>query len=387
MKIVLLSATNSRASGGLFYSIKNLGLSLMHHCQQEVCYVCHDDKYSSEDRITYKDLPLATYHVSSLPLLNKWGYSKDLIKILEKQNPDIIDLQGTWMYYSYAALKYVSKHPKTKIVITPRGTLDRQQKNKLSLQKRISCWLYENKNFRQASCLRALNIQEYKSMLDFGIKCPIAIIPNGFTLPKEINKQTHNLKTLLFIGRIHPKKGLPELLKGISLLKKQNPELMSQWRVRIAGWDQKGHEMLLKKIISDHQLEEYVSLIGPKFGQEKSEELQQADAFVLTSFSEGMPMSVLEAWAYKLPVLMTDGCNLPDGFKYNAALRVDTTPESICKGLKVLFSMNMDELEEMGNNGYHLVEKKYQWDKIAEDSLHLYEWILGSKSKPSFVFE
>lgn len=374
MKIVLLSGTNSRLSGGLFYSVKNLGLSLLNHCGVDVVYVSHDDEYSSEDRASFLNLPISVYTISRLPFLKRLGYSHDIHAILEKERPDIIDIQGTWMYFSYAALRYKKKHPETKIVITPRGALDRQTKQGLSIQKKISCWLYENRNFKSADSFIALCEPEARGMRQFGITAPISIIPNGFTLPSRFaSVENESDKTLLFIGRINPKKGIKELIEAIHLLKINSPESIEGWTVKIAGWDQNNHIEILKNIVSQYKLVEHVRFIGPVYGKEKEKLLLSSQAFVLTSFSEGMPMSVLEAWAYRLPVLMTDGCNLPDGFSSNAAIRVDTDPESIAHGLKRLFTMTVSERRTMGENGFRLVAEKYQWDKIAEETLDLFK--------------
>lgn len=386
MKVVLLSATNSRMSGGLFYSVKALGLSLLNHCKIDVSYVCHDDKYSIEDKNSFKNLPLAIYHISKLPLLKRWGYSTDIHKVLEAEKPDIIDIQGTWMYYSYAALKYRDRHPNTKIVITPRGTLDRINKHSISIQKQISCKLYENRNFTTADCFRALCKPEAESLRTFGIKVPIATIPNGFNLPSKVADVCKDRnKTLLYIGRINPKKGLVELIEALKLVNESHPNLIKDWSVRIAGWDQDRHLDLLKNLVMKYKLTNKITFIGTVYGKNKENELQNAQAFVLTSFSEGMPMSVLEAWAYGLPVVMTDGCNLPDGFDKKAAIRVTTDPIDIGQGLINLFGMTPNQRSLVGKNGYELVKSKYQWDKIAEDSVAMYRYLCDNTVKPSFV--
>lgn len=389
MKIVLISGTNSRMSGGLFYSIKSLGKSMIHHCGQEVTYVCHDDGYSDADRETWMGLPLALYHLVNLPLVKRLGFSFDIHRRLEEEKPDIIDIQSTWMYYSYAALKYKKKHPNCKIVITPRGTLDRIRLSNMSVQKKLSYSLYEKENFEKADCFRALCVPEANSMRTFGIKVPIAVIPNGFTLPAHYANPAdpREVKIILFVGRINPKKGLKEMIEGINLLRNSRPDLLQRWKFKIAGWDQNGHIEMLQELVKSYNLGESVVFLGQKYGADKEKELLDAQAFILTSFSEGMPMSVLEAWAYKLPIVMTDGCNLPDGFEEEAALRVETTPESICEGLVKFFSMSDSERVRMGENGYNLVVKKYQWNKIAEDSVELYKYLLNGGTKPHFMLE
>lgn len=378
MKIVLLSARNSRLSGGLFYSVKSLGQSLISHCGQQVSYVCHDDRYSVEDKDTYGVLPLSVYHLMGMPVLDRWGFSMDIHRVLEAEKPDVIDIQGTWMYYSYAALLYKRKHPSVKIVITPRGTLDRLDPVRLSIPKRIALRLYEAENFRNADCFRALCDTEADGLRNFGIKAPIAVIPNGFNLPgKSADTMKEHNRTLLFVGRINPKKGLRELIVALKLVRDECPWLLEDWTVKIAGWDQNGHTDELKKLASALGLSDVVEFVGPRYGVEKEQAIMGAQAFVLTSFSEGMPMAVLEAWAYGLPVLMTDGCNLPEGFTENAAIRVEPTPESIAVGLQKIFKASPSELTGLGANGCTLVKERFQWDKIAEKTFALYECLVS----------
>lgn len=388
MKIVLLSARNSRMAGGLFNSVRNLGLSLMHHCNIQVSYVSHHDQYHKEDIKAYKDLPIAEYHISKLPLLNRLGFSKDIHEVLENEAPDIIEIQGIWMYFSYAALRYKKKHPKTKIIIAPRGSLSPLALKKSRLHKTIAGWFYENENLKNADCFRALCKPEYDNIRALGFKNPVAIIPNGINIPdKQILEKSNKEKILLYVGRINPIKGLKEFIEGLSMLKIKSPNLLKNWKIRIAGWDQKGHLKELIALVNRYDLGNYVEFIGPIFGEEKENEIVQASAFILPSFTEAMPMAVLEAWAYQLPVIMTDFCNLSEGFKLNAAIRVNPEPKSIREGLATLFTMTDDELDRMGKNGFDMVSKDFTWTHIAKQSTLLYRYLLKQAPTPDFLFE
>jgi glycosyltransferase involved in cell wall biosynthesis len=87
-----------------------------------------------------------------------------------------------------------------------------------------------------------------------------------------------------------------------------------------------------------------VLFLGPAFGETKDALLRRASAFILPSFSEGLPMSVLEAWSYRLPVLMTDHCNLPEGFAADAALRIGTDAASIAESMRLLLRSPISDL-------------------------------------------
>ena len=167
----------------------------------------------------------------------------------------------------------------------------------------------------------------------------------------------------------------------------------------IAGWDQGGHAAELIELCKElgvsvqnrksrdegRESEANVVFYGPAFGDDKKSLLSTADAFILPSFSEGLPMSVLEAWSYKLPVVMTPECNLPEGFAADAAIRIETGAESIAQGLDLLFSMSASDLQSMGAKGRILVEERFTWKTIAAQMREVYDWMLGGGTRPESV--
>jgi poly(glycerol-phosphate) alpha-glucosyltransferase len=96
-------------------------------------------------------------------------------------------------------------------------------------------------------------------------------------------------------------------------------------------------------------------------------------------------MSVLEAWSYRMPVVMTPECNLPEGFAADAAIRIETGVESITQGLYSLFSMSSSDLQAMGAKGRALVEERFTWKTVAAQMREVYDWMLGGGTTPSSV--
>lgn len=384
MKIALLTTNNSHKAGGLYNSVRCLGLAL-YHKGIDIEHFSFDDEFSDEDSYAYEDLPMVKYQVKHMPIIGPLAYSPNLSKLLSVHKPDIIHSQGIWMYSSYAACSYKKKYG-VKTIITPRGMLDPWAVKNKRWKKQLAGLLFENDNLRCADCIHALNHSEYESIRKYGLKNPIAIIPNGITLHDEVAyNRGKEKKVLLFVGRIHPKKGISEMLDGVKILKDKSPEVLKSWTIRIAGWDQLGHTEELKNKCKELGLDICIEFIGPVLGEAKMSEHIQADAFILPSFSEGLPMSVLEAWSYELPIIMTDECNLPDGFDNNAAIRVTTKPDSIAEGLEKMFRMSDEERTLMGKNGLNLVKKNYTWDCIADKIIQLYKWLSEGGEKPSFV--
>jgi glycosyltransferase involved in cell wall biosynthesis len=90
-------------------------------------------------------------------------------------------------------------------------------------------------------------------------------------------------------------------------------------------------------------------------------------------------MTVLEAWSYAKPVLMTAECNLPGGFSADAALRIGSSADKIAAGLNQLFEMSNDDRAAMGTRGRTLVAKKFSWPQIGKEMHAVYEWVLGAE--------
>lgn len=377
MKVVFLTAGTSRTAGGLYFTITELTKAL-HRKGVDVTVVGCDDEYSAEDRAAYGNVPVRPYIVTNLPILKTFGYSYNLLDLLEEIEPDIIHVQGIWMYNSWAAKLYKNKHPNTKIVIEPHGMLDPWAVKNSAWKKKLVGHLYEYDNLNNADYIHALCKSEEDSIQNLGLKAPVAIIPNGINLP-DINQvgQKPKEKSLLYIGRIHPKKGLIHLVEAIDAIVKNQPEVIKGWSIRIAGWDQNGYQKKLEELIIENGIDQYIQFVGPKFGNEKAIELTQASAFILPSYSEGLPMSILEAWSYGLPTLMTEYCNLPEGFVHNAALRMEPNKDSVKDTLISLFLMSENDLADMGRNAMALVSEQFTWDKIAEQTISLYNSLLS----------
>lgn len=387
MKCSILTSANSRQAGGLFGAVAGLSREINLE-ENQLNLISYNDIYSNEDLIEYGNTVNYEYKISRLELLAKFGYSSNIISVLENLSPNLLDVQGLWMYHSWAALKYQKKHPNTKKVITPHGMLDPWALKNSAWKKKLVGKLFEYENLKTADCFHALCKSEYNSIRDFGLTSPIAIIPNGIDLPNNIQIEKNNKKrVLLYISRIHPKKGLKEMIEGVAILRQRNKSILDNWSIRVAGWNQNGHLEELISLCKKLGLSNIVNFIGPIFGGEKEQELCQADAFILPSFSEGLPMSILEAWAYKLPCIITDYCNLPEGFETNAAIRIEPNSESIADGLENMFSMSNSQRISMGINGYKLCERQFTWKVIAQQKMHLYRWLLGEDEKPCFVYD
>jgi len=362
----------SRSEGGLFGAVMGLTHAL-NKTEVNPRLVSHIDSHTQEDVGRWSPIPVEL-HTACGPLLS----SMKLRRILRLSDADLLHVHGIWLDRQWAALQWQKRSGKP-VVVSPHGMLDPWAVANSAWKKKMVGRLFADEALRQATCIHALCASEAESIREYGLNNPIAVIPNGIDLPDlESGEQQERKKQLLFLGRIHPKKGIDALLQGWARA------ATAGWELLIAGWDDGGHEEGLKAQAGQLGVSDSVSFIGPQFGGDKERLLRSVGAFILPSFSEGLPMSVLEAWSYELPVIMTDFCNLPEGFACGAAQRIEPEPDSISAGLTAFFAMEESARLGMGMRGRNLVGERFTWAHVADNMKAVYSWCLGGE-KPACI--
>ncbi len=427
MRVAHVLVSLSRKSGGLFHSVAGLANAEADMPGMEVDVHGVSDEFTMVDRGRWTPL-VPRIHAGQGPAF--LGWAPGMRKAVMEGGYDIIHNHGLWQDVSRIGFSWQRRTGRPHIV-SPRGMLDPWALANSGWKKKLAGAVFENRHLREATCLHALCEAEARSMRAYGLRNPIAVVPNGVALPAQRGVQcsvfsvqpAKEVRTLLFLGRLHPKKGLPEAMRAWAEVAKGRD---IEWRFVIAGWDQGGHEAELKKLCGELGLRwadvpaaaltensklntgnSSVVFAGPAFGETKEALLRSADAFILPSLSEGLPMSVLEAWAYGLPVLMTEECNLPEGFAAGAAIGIGGTgradqrtkgPEvrdqfsepkgqtvGIATGMRRIMEMTVEERVAMGARGRALVEEQFTWPKVAAQMKAVYEWVLGTGPRPDCV--
>ncbi len=397
MKLVALTSYASRRAGGLFNSVRRLLQTQAERSGNAVSVLSVTDEFTLADLAAWRPLVPETYPARGPASLR---YAPKLRERLAALNPDLVRVDGIWDYPSAVAGSW-SRRTRRPGIVAPRGMLDEWALRQWRVKKLVLGRLYEHAHLRGAACIHALCEPELRACRAFGLRNPVAVIPNGIDLPSRDSctplrlPEAEGRKVLLYLGRLHPKKGLPNLLSAWASLglPKAPP-----WVLAIAGWDQDGHEAQLHRQATELGLawttavakktpaaEPSVVFLGPRFEADKDAAYARADAFILPSFSEGLPMVVLEAWAHAKPVLMTPECNLPAGFEAAAAVQIETAPASIASGLRLLMEMSDAERVAMGERGKTLVAAKFTWPRVASQMNEVCQWVLGGGPRPFCV--
>lgn len=380
----MLTASLSRQGGGLFDAVRGLARGVQAAGGAQVSAVGLADAMTAADAPAWEGVPTRACAVRGPAAL---GYAPALARSLRESDADLLHLHGLWMYPSAAARRW-SDRTRRPVVISPHGMLDPWAVRHARWKKHLAGALYEHRNLRRAACLHALCEAEAHAIRAYGLRGPVCVIPNGVDLPAPAGAGEPawpgavpaGAKVLLYLGRLHPKKNVEALLRAWGQAGRGGDD----WWLIIAGWDQGGHVQRLRQCAQALDVPR-VYFAGPQFGAAKDACFRHADSLVLPSLSEGLPMVVLEAWSYALPVLMTPECNLPEGFEAAAALRTGTDAGAIAQGLQMLFEQDEPARRAMGGRGRALVERRYTWPRVGEQMLAVYRWSLGEGPKPAEV--
>lgn len=379
ISMALITGSLSYLSGGMFYSARIPANRLAAHGIRV-------DVHGLADR----DWQRAKYdwRVSSItahPVLGpaRIGFSPSML-MASHPDIDLVHLRGLWGFPSIVANRL--RRAQVPLIISPEGMLSPWALQRSSAKKKVATWLFEGGNIHGASVMHALNQSEADDIRRYGYSGPIAVIPNGVEINRTMEslKYARERKTLLFLGRIHPKKGLKELISAWASAVDKDPALAKEWRIDIAGWDDGSHRLSLERLIAEFGAHDDIRFVGALYGDAKAEALSNASAFILPSFSEGLPISVLEAWAYRLPVLMTEQCNLGEGFIEGAASQLHLD-DRFSNELVNWLRQPPEIMEQMGERGRALVEERYDWTLLTNNFAELYSWVAGRGERPVFV--
>jgi glycosyltransferase involved in cell wall biosynthesis len=257
------------------------------------------------------------------------------------------------------------------LVISPRGMLSPVALAFSGTRKMVAWRLFQAKALRQAACLHATSEAEFADIRALGLTNPVAIIPNGIDLPPDAPRKTFAQRTVLSLGRLHPKKGLPQLLRAWAQVETRFPD----WVLRIAGPAEGGHDADLRTLASRLGLAR-ISIEGPIYGPEKLAAYRAADLFVLPSLDENFGLTVAEALAAGTPVICTKGAPWAGLESQGCGWWVDQGESALAHALSATMKMPQEQLWSMGARGRLWMARDYSWDRIAIEMLGVYRWLV-----------
>jgi glycosyltransferase involved in cell wall biosynthesis len=283
--------------------------------------------------------------------------------------------QSTWL-----AVQSARKAGKPYIA-SAHGMLQSWALNNRRIRKAIHGALIERSNLRHAGCLHALTHAEVKAYRDYGLQNPVAVIPNGVDIPRDIDPCAflnefpglRGKRLILSLGRLHFKKGLDLLCEAWAAAARRWPDA----QLVLAGSGLENTRTSVEDLVSASGIGHQVTFTGMLNSALKWSALSAADCFVLPSYSEGSRASVLEAMGVGLPVIITKECNLPEVAELGCGWVIEPNSSQLESALHECLAASTSDLAGMRANGQRLVERDYGWRVVGKHMSEVYTWMQG----------
>lgn len=310
-----------------------------------------------------------------------WLTQRDLAGRLEQliAGVDGVHVHGLWEQSTAVACRTARRLGKP-YLLSAHGMLEPWALEAKRLKKQIYAALLERNNVAQAACLHALTEAEADQYRRFGAKGPIRVIPNAVCLPAAATADAfyrrfpdlEGKRLVLFLSRLHPKKGLDLLIEAWTRVTAAFPKA----HLVLAGPDTVGTQAKLVDLLRRHKLEGTVSFTGMLTGELKWSALRAAEGFVLPSYSEGLSMALLEAMGMGLPVIATSACNMPEITGADAGWEIQPSVDAVTDALTALLSQSAEARFLMGRRGADLITTRYSLPGIVQQTCAMYDAVL-----------
>ena len=370
MNVMQVVESLNPEAGGPARSVPSLGEAIQRVGADVQLYVNNKEMDSASDRVT---------QTISLPINPIRKLNATVQELREQQaNNLLIHNHGIWLPLNHHAC-VTAKRFNIPLIISPRGMLEPWALSYRSWKKTIAWHLYQRRDLQAATVLHATSKQEAKNIQSLGFHLPIAMIPNGVNIPDLLKppKQDQKLKTALFLSRVHPKKGLINLVHAWAKVCPAN------WRVIIAGPDESGHRAEVEQVIKQLGLTNIFKCIGSVKDQDKWELYSQSDLFILPTYSENFGIVIAEALACGTPVITTKGAPWAELDEHKCGWWIDIGIDPLQKAISEAVHLSVEERQNMGKRGQKLIKKKYSWNQIGHSMLAVYSWMLDTDTPPA----
>ncbi|NQU73931.1 MAG: glycosyltransferase [Candidatus Omnitrophica bacterium] len=300
---------------------------------------------------------------------------------------DVVHIHSVYLYPTLAA-SYWCRNFKVPYIISPLGMLDPDMIRLRSyLKKMFYIKLIEQRNIKNAALIHLASIYEKEKFLSLGFdKTPMAVIPHGISIEEYEQRgssgdlrakytKLQGKKIILFLGRIHFKKGLDILALAFKKIMQERNDTY----LVIAGPDERGYASKVKEMFAKYNLMENVIFTGMLLNSDKLSAFYNSDVFVLPSRGENFGLAVLEAMACKLPVVITNRVGLyPDVKERKAGIITECDSEQIAVAILKLLD-NEALRKSMGESGRRLIEDRFTWDKIVDKMIKIYDSVIHKR--------
>jgi glycosyltransferase involved in cell wall biosynthesis len=297
---------------------------------------------------------------------------------------DIVHIHGLYRFPpTYAAT--IARRAGVPYVISPRGSLDPFLYGKSSrsvLLKRLYERWFDLPNLYAAGAIHFTAEEERERASFLRLRAPSFVVPNGLdwenfrTLPPRGPLRSRwglgDAPLILFLGRVHFKKGLDLLIPAFDTVRKTHPDA----QLVIAGPENDDYGKQVRGWVRERGLTSCVKFVGPLYGVDVIQAYVDADIFVLPSYTENFGNTVIEAAACGRPVVISDQVNIhAEVAAAGAGLVTRCDANELARALQTLLD-NPECRQAMGEAGRRMVQQRYTWSAIVPRLTREYEAVI-----------
>lgn len=367
MKVIHYIPSIDRTSGGVGSYMQLLAKELGKLCDLYIVSSVSDNPLPIENAkvitIPYK---ISEFH----KLKKEWN------SLLIDIKPDIVHVNCCWMPQSAFTQKWAKKLG-YKVILSPHGMLEPWIISRHYWTKKVpALLLYQKAAVVNANCIHATAESEKDNLLKLGYNSKVEVVANGIDVDSIVMKDNwKRKKNILFLSRVHVKKGIEFLLEAVAMIK----DKIEEYTINIAGEGDSEYILSLKNKAKELGISNIVNFCGGVYGEKKWKLFREADVFVLPTYSENFGIVVGEALACGTPVITTKGTPWGELKTEHCGWWTEIGAEATKEALLSFLTLSEDELKEMGNNGRKLIVNKYSTKKIAIDMYNLYKKIIHNE--------
>lgn len=309
------------------------------------------------------------------PLCASWR--RAVKTLLDELRPDVVHVNCCWTP-DCAAIQRMAQQLGYKVALTPHGMLEPWIVHRHYFTRKLpALWLYQLRAIRNADCIQATADSEKLNLLRSGLlrsageeeTPPIRVVRLGIDADGiEMRQSWCKTKQILFLSRVHVKKGINYLIEAATILRQE----LRGYTIVVAGEGDADYVSHLKRQIHDAGLDDMVKLVGGVYGEQKWQLFRSADFFVLPTNSENFGLAIAEALASGTPVITTVGAPWLDLNDADAGACIEIGTEPLVACLRRFLKLSPTDLERMGRNGRRLIETKYSAMAMAKEMKNLY---------------
>lgn len=302
------------------------------------------------------------------------------VKVVRKSCPDmgvydIVHLHGLWEHKLHRVVA-ACRQAKIHYVISPRGMLDPWALSVKKLKKKLALFLYQRRDLRDAAAIHVTAQAELEHVRAAGFNQPCIVAPNAVDLPLAMPDRNigGDVKTAIFLSRLHPGKGLLSLAEAWAKIRPQG------WKMKVVGPDSYGHKKDVLEALARLNIGGDWEFVDVLDDVQKWRAYRSADLLIHPSVSENFGITIVEGLSAELPVICTKGTPWEEIEEQKCGWWIDIGVEPLAKALKEATSLTDKERCEMGQRGRSLVEEKYTWNAVVNKMIEGYKAVLNGKA-------